>query len=186
MATRRRSRSGRDAEKRSLSSLLAHTATVVGVMSGVVGLVFLLRPELQPEPPARERSATLALLDVQPRLTRRQYMQRVDLAPADFDFTSEQLGERGAFVEYRYTLVGYKGKELPVKHELIDATSGDQVAEAEMFHIEPLANEDTGEWHAFVPLPRRNGRFFVLLRLFEPEGVVPLYRLKTSTFRVSR
>jgi hypothetical protein len=172
------------AGRRSLSSVLAQVATVVGVLSGVAGLVFLLRPDLQPQPSSPKRSATLALLDLQPRLTRRQYMQRVRLSPAGSGLTPAQLGERGAFIEYRYALVGYKGKELPVTHQLIDDTSGDQVSDAEMYRIEPLVDEDTGAWHAFVPLPHRRGRFFVLLQLFEPAGVVPLDRLKTRTFRV--
>lgn len=171
--------------QRSASSVLTHVATVVGVLSGVVGLVFLLRPDLAPEPPARERSATLALLDVQPQLTRRQYLQRVDLSPAGSGLTPAQLDERGAFVEYRYNLVGYKGKRLPVKHELFDAATADEVSEAEEFSIEPLAAEDTGEWHAFVPVPRR-GRFFVRLQLSEPNGIVPLDRRRTQTFSARR
>jgi hypothetical protein len=185
MARRRRSEAASVTEKRSLSSVLTLVATIIGVLSGVAGLVFLLRPDLQPEPPPPKRSASLALVDVQPRLTRRQYLQRVDLSPKDFDFTTKQLSERGAFVEYRYVVTGYKGKELPVKHELIDSISGDQVSEAETFLIQPLANEDTGDWHAFVPFPGRAGRFYVLLALLEPNGVVPLDRLKTPTLRIA-
>jgi hypothetical protein len=183
MARTSRSEAGGATGKRSLSTVLAQAATVVGVLSGVVGLMFLLRPDLQPQPSSPKRSATLALLDLQPRLTRRQYMQRTHLSAAGSGLTPEQLDERGAVIEYRYAVIGYKGKELPVKHQLIDETSGDLVSEAEMYLIEPLVDEDTGAWHAFVPLPRRSGRFFVLLQLFEPEGLVPLDRIKTRTFR---
>jgi hypothetical protein len=165
--------------------VLAQLATVVGMVSGVIGLVFLLSPNLRPEPDSPARSATLALLDVQPRLTRRQYLQRVDMSSATDTFTPKQLSERGVFVEYRYTVVGYKGKDLPVKQELIDAASGDQISEAKTILIQPLVTEDTGAWNAWMQLPNRRGEFYVLLQLLEPKGVVPLDRLKTPTFRAA-
>ena len=59
--------------KRWPSSLLGQVATLVSVLSGVVGLVFLLNPDAQPERASAQRSATLAMLEHQPQLTRRMY-----------------------------------------------------------------------------------------------------------------
>jgi hypothetical protein len=172
---------GGEGARRSAGAWLGYVAAAVGIVSGLVGLMFVLLPNLQPEPPARHKGVKLTRLDFQPRLTFRQYLQRVD-QPAT-SFTPERLSQPGAFLEYRFVITGYKGQRLPVRYELIDASSGDQVAEARPFTIEPLAAQDSGTWHAWVPLPRRARRLFVILQVFQPEGVVPLDRLRTASFR---
>src|SRR5215217_1804105 len=143
---------------RSPAAVLGIAATAVGLISSVVGLVLVVRPDLQPEPPARAKSVHLRELDFESRVTRRQYLQRFDLPTTSFRATD--LRAPGAFLEYRYEINGYKGDRLPVKYELIDARTGDEAKQGKPFLLEAVAPEDAGTWHAWVPYPNRTGSFY--------------------------
>jgi hypothetical protein len=85
-------------------------------------------------------------------------------------------------VQFHFVVTGYEGKPLPLKWELFDARSGDQVGESRAITVKAQSNRDEGDWHAWVPLPQRRGRFFVLVQILDPEGVVPLAQLQTPDF----
>jgi hypothetical protein len=167
-------------KKRSLLSLVTKIGGAATAISAVLGVVFVLWPQLKPEPPPPEKSAQLAKLTVDRKVTFGQYLDRFDL-PKDA-FSAKQLARQGAFLQFRIETKGFKDKELPLKWELFDAKSGDQVGESKSTFVEPGANTDSLSWHAWVPLPRRKGPFFVLVQLLNDKGVVPLDRLQTKPF----
>lgn len=166
--------------KRSVLGLVTKIGGVATAITAIATLVFLFWPGLKPEPPPPEKSAELAKLTVDRNVSFRQYLDRVDL-PADA-FGRKELARLGVFLQFRIETTGFKGKKLPLKWELFNAKSGDQVGESQATLIHPSANTDSLSWHAWVPLPRRKGPFFVLVQLLNEKGAVPLDRLQTKPF----
>jgi hypothetical protein len=167
--------------KHSPIAIVGAIGTTVTVVSAVVGLVFGLAPGLKPEPPAPKRSAKLASVEFVPSLSMRQMLDRTDQSNAGL--TRKELAARVVFLRYRFETVGYKGKELPIKTELIHA-NGDQVHEQRPFAIVPQANEDDGTWYTWARLPRDGARYRLVLQIFEPNEVVPIDELRSEPFRV--
>lgn len=161
-------------------AVVAAIGTILTVLTGAIGLVFLLAPALKPEPPPPKRSAKLGTVEFVPRLTMRQMLDRTDQSTQGL--TQDELAARVVFLRYRFETVGYKGKELPVKTELIRA-NGDQVREERPFTIEPEANEDNGTWFTWTSLPRDRGRYRLLIQIFEPRELVPIDELRSDFFR---
>jgi hypothetical protein len=86
-------------------------------------------------------------------------------------------------VEFDYAIAGYEGKRLPLRWQLVDARTADQVAQSEDIAIKAQAMADRGTWFVWVPLPRgRARRFFVQIQLYKPAGTVPLSRVRTARF----
>jgi hypothetical protein len=167
-------------KERSLLSLVTKISGAATAISAVLGVVFILWPQLKPEPPPPVKSAQLAKLTVDRKVTFGQYLDRFDL-PKDA-FSANQLARQGVFLQFRIETTGFKGKELPLKWELFDAKSGNQVGESKSTFVEPGANTDSLSWHAWVPLPGRKGPFFVLVQLLNEKGIIPLDRLQTRPF----
>jgi hypothetical protein len=155
-------------EERSIWTVVGRASAVVGLLGGVAGLLFLLVPELQPKPDPPVRKASFAELQVEPGLTRRQYLQRVDLDPGGLD--AKTLAQRGAFLEFDVQATGYRGKPLALKLELVNA-SGDEVGQEQSTTIRPAADEDAIAWQAFLVYPpAAKGSFVARMELFDPDG----------------
>ena len=160
-------------------------ATVVGLITGIAGLIFLVRPELQPkastpkQPPSRT-SAALKQLVVRSGVTRAQYLALTDQAPTGF--TRPQLEATGVFLRFRVTISGFEGLPLTLKREVFDVRSGDQVIEEGSITITPPKSSIARDWHDWAELPRRRGRFFVVMKLLAPDEDAPLATLQTRDF----
>jgi hypothetical protein len=167
------------------TTLLKILGSIVTVVSGIVGLLFLFLPDLQPdepdEPPSNQQ-AKLSELRLDPNITRAQYLDRMDYASKGFP--KKELAVRGAFVEYRVEIVGYKGELLILKWELIDALSGDQLDEDRSDGWVPAVNRAAASDGIFVPLPRKTRMYYVRLELLRKGqyGFVPLTRATTERF----
>lgn len=170
----------RSTHQRSPMATVAAIGTILTVISAGIGLVFLFAPGLKPDPPAPTRSAKLTSVEFVPRLSMRQVLDRTDQSTEGL--TRKELAARAVFLRYRFETVGYRGKELPVKTELIRA-NGDQVHEQRPFVIVPEANEDNGTWFTWARLPRDRDRYRLLLQIFEPNEVVPIDALQSEPFR---
>lgn len=170
---------------RSLPVRIARWASgVVGFTATVLGLVFVLFPALKPEPPPPVKGATLTNATPE-QLTWGQYLDRDDVDRAPYDAAA--LRRRGIYVEFDYTIEGYKDKPLPLRWQLIDAQSGEQLGNARDTHITALANSDRGTQPVWVQLPQRPARLvYVQLQFFEPKGVVSIGRVRTPSLRVAR
>jgi len=169
---------------RSLPRVARWTTGVVGFAATLLGVVFVLFPALQPEPPAPTKGAKLSD-PTRERLSWGQYLDRKDLDRAPYD--APALRRRGIFVEFDYAIEGYKNKALPLRWQLIDASRGDQLGKSRDTLIVPEASTDKGSWDVWVPLPRRRvQRLFVQLQLYNDRGDVPIGRVRTPPFRASK
>jgi hypothetical protein len=155
------------------------TATVVGLITGILGLVFLLRPDLQPDEPATRKQATLEQASLEQPITRRAYLNRTDQL-AD-GFTAEQLAERGVLVRLRVHIDGFAGVPLTLGRELIDE-QGEEVMDDKAFTIKPPQPELDRDWQDWVPLEGRQGRYFLTFKLLAPDEDAPLATLETDPF----
>jgi hypothetical protein len=157
------------------------TAAVVGFAATLTGLIFALWPALKPEGPPAVRSAKLSNLAVDRNITFGQYLDRIEQSRRPYG--RAELAERGVLVQFDFAIQGYKGKRLPLRWQLIDARSGEQLDQSRDLLITPLASSDSGSWPVWVKTPRgRSRRLYVQLQLYNDRGSVPLSRLRTETF----
>jgi hypothetical protein len=181
---RRRRRAAASAWKRpSAGALLALAGTIIGLVSGIVGLVFLFKPDLKPSVETAKQAATLSRLRMQPNTSFRQYLDRVDL-PAT-PYTKPQLARRGALLQFRVGITGFEGERLTLKWELFEAATGDQINESKATTITPTTETNEATWPFWVPLPKRTGRFYAVVELKQQKEdyLLSLDTLQTKPFR---
>jgi hypothetical protein len=158
-------------------TFVKQAAAVVGLVSAVFGLVFLLLPQLRPDvsqgtPPATTqedtgpRSGRLSAIVLDDRTTQRQYHQRADL-PSD-GFTEAQLARIGAFVQFRIELTGYRDREVRLRRELVDARTGDEIGQVQTTSITPRASPESAPWPDWVALRPGTGRYVLVYKLVDP------------------
>jgi hypothetical protein len=166
-------------------AIVGASATVVGLISGVLGLIFLVLPGLKPVAPerdgqARATSAGLTQIDLEPRISRGQFLARTD--QPTMGFTREQLAVPGAFIRYRVRIRGFEDVPLTVRRELVDARTGNEMSESSAFTITPPSDEVERDWHDWIPLSGRAGRYFAIIKLLAEGEDAPLATLKTDAF----
>jgi hypothetical protein len=173
-------------ERRRFSPARVVTAasTLVGLVSGIIALVFVFAPQLEPDPPEPKPTRTavrLAPLTFEPRISRRQFLERTDTDR--LGFTETQLAQPGAFVRFRVAIKGFKNIPLTLKRELIDVESGDEVSDISPVTITPPEADLERDWQDWIPLPPRTGTYYVVIKLLAKGEVAPLATLQTKTFR---
>jgi hypothetical protein len=166
----------------SAGAALALAGTIVGLVSGIVGLVFLFKPDLQPSGEADEQAATLSRLSVKEDASFREYLARVDLPPTGY--TETHLARRGALLRFRVRVSGFEGERLVLKWELFDAASGEQVNESKATTLRATRGTNEANWHFWVPLPRREGSFYAIVELQQQQEhhALALDTLQTDPF----
>jgi hypothetical protein len=155
---------------------LTEASVVVGLVAGIVALVFKFAPDWQPLPDPDEINA--AISDIKPRhpVTFKRFLQRQQL-PIPPDMTPGFLARRGVMVEFHYEIVGASGKRLRLTWELSDAKTNELVAgEPSAYALTPSKNDDAGDWAIWVPAPRAGRTYYVTVTIFKPQG--PPYQLK--------
>jgi hypothetical protein len=162
-------------------AVVGGAATIVGLVSGILGLVFLLQPDLQPggDDDATRTRATLEQTSFAPSITRRAFLARTDQSAQGF--TAEQLAERGAFVRFRVRIDGFQGVPITLSRELIDE-AGEEVEDEKAIRITPPRAEVDRDWYDWVPLDERRGRYFLTFKLIAPDEDAPLATLETDPF----
>ena len=156
---------------------VARIGTLVGVLTGIVSLVVVLRGEFSPDPPP-EKAVALSDLALE-RRTFGQYLDEKEL-PHD-PYSKTQLQRRGMYVQFHVEIVGWQGERLPLRWQLLDQ-DGDIVQQDKLIEIEPTANKDSSDWDFWVALPPRKGPFRIRIRLYQPDRIVPLRRLVSEPF----
>jgi hypothetical protein len=140
---------------------------VVGLISGVAGLFFLLFPQYRPErhEPAASQSASISGVVVNPHTTRGQFLDYSD--QSKLGFTKAQLDVVGASAFARVRIVGYRGKKLTLERQVINARTGDVIGVARDFLVEPLANSVTHRWWDWTPLRHGRGGYIMVIKLLD-------------------
>jgi hypothetical protein len=162
--------------------MLALAGTIVALVSGIVGLVFLFKPDLQPSGEAAKQAATLSQLNVKPNAAFGEYLARVDLPTTPY--TKNQLARRGALLRFRVAITGFEGERLLLKWELFDDATGEQIDESQATTIRPTTETNEAIQHFWVPLPRRRGQFNAVVELKQQKNssLLSLDTLQTEPF----
>jgi len=152
----------------------------VSFAATLVGLIFVLWPALKPDglPVAKGASVTDVTLD---RASFGQYLARVAVSRSGYP--QAQLKRPGVLVGVELKVKGYRDKRLPIRWQIVDERTGDQIQQSRDLFYTPSASEDQNTWSIWVPLPRGRGRrFFVEVELLDDRGAVPLGRARTHHF----
>jgi hypothetical protein len=186
-STGRRRRAGRDEPPRRRDALLGgarSVATIVAFVGTLLGVVFLLWPSLKPEGPTQTESVTLDRPTLDRNVTFGQYLDRIEESRAPY--RPDTLARRGVLVEFDFVITGYRDKQLPIRWQLIDAQSGDQLDQSRDISLVPRVTNEHGTWHVWAATPKhRARRLFVQIQLYDRRGGVPLGRLRTRVFASS-
>lgn len=123
---------------------------------------------------------------VQEELSWGQYLDRTQgLHRAPYDAAA--LRQRGIYVDFHFSIDGYRDKELPLRYELLDARNGDQLGQSSNALIVPTAQTDSGRWSVWVPLGQHAARpVNVELILYDQTGKIPLDDIRTPTILAPR
>jgi hypothetical protein len=155
-------------------ALVGQAAAVVGLIGGVVGLVFTFVPSLRPgSGSGAAPTAKLEISDVNERATVREYaeaegMQLGSLSPA-------ALRVLGVLTTVHYTTTGFEGKELQLVVSLASGETGATVCRK--VHKLAVGGGITPTFRAFTPFPSKPAApdelFNVHVTLFRPDGKPP-------------
>jgi hypothetical protein len=152
----------------------------IGLAIAVVGGLFALWPLIKPHGAPATKAARLSNLTLDRDITFGQYLDRKELSRKPY--SASLLARRGAYVAFDFRVEGYRGKRLPLRWQLMDARTGDQLDQSRDVSITPGAMTDQGSWDVWVPLPRGHLRFYVQVQLYDNAGLVPIGRLRTERF----
>ena len=163
---------------RSLKAILGGAAAVIGVVASATALIFTFAPDLQPSPAPRTQSAGLSELTVDEGATFAQYLARID-QPTE-GYTDALLQRRGALLDFRVRIEGFKDRTLVLKWELFNNQSGDQIDESTAIQVEATNETNEATWQFWIPVPDEAGPYFAIVELLEQK---PNHRLKLATLR---
>ena len=163
-------------------SLAKKGGIVVGLISGVLGLFFLLFPQYRPvvDDEVKEQKAEISGLVLNPDTTKGQYLDYSD--KSKLGFTKEQLAVLGTAAFARVQLVGYKGKTLTFERELVDARSGDVIGQARDFKVTPTVDDVTHRWWDWTPLRHGRGSYIMVLKVLDEDEASAITCGQTPTF----
>ena len=180
--------------KRGLRKWLADLSTgvktiggVAGAIAAVLGVLFLLVPNLRPEGTPEEGSATFEKPTLEQPVTFGQYLRRVELPQTGY--TVEQLQEAGVIAAVQLTIKGYRGERLPLRWYVLDLGTHDIVDEqSKRYTFQPDRNVTPLTWPFWVAVPDSPGPFKIVFEIYPPNakpgkpGVVPFAKAETDSF----
>jgi hypothetical protein len=152
----------------------------VAAVAVVAAALFALWPLLKPEDTPPTKAARLSGLTLDRDLRFDQYLDRKGLSRAPY--RPARLARHGAYVTFLFRIEGYRHKRLPLRWQLFDARTGDQLDQSRDYAITPAANTDQGNWDFWVPLPRGHKRFSIQVQLYDNAGLVPIGQVQTKRF----
>jgi hypothetical protein len=157
-----------------------------GLAIAVIGIVAMLLPSLSPQNQPATRAARLSNPTLDSNVTFGQYLDRKGMSRKPYTATPALLARRGAYLRFDFRVQGFKGKNLPLRWQLIDADTGDQLDHSNAVSIRPDADTDQASWDFWVPFRRGHRRMYVELQLYGPDGRVPIGRLRTDQYRAPK
>jgi hypothetical protein len=163
---------------------LGQSAALVGLIGGVVGLLFIFKPGWKPQPPSQVGTVEFSDVHARQPVTFKRYLQRLKLSPGNM--SPAMLRRKGVLIEFHAHIVGFRSKELPLRWELNDAASDDLVAQDEAISIEPSTTDEGRTWFVWAPTPKTRRRYYLTVTLYQPpkgKVDVPLGSFDSPTFR---
>lgn len=152
--------------------IVGQAAVVVGLIGGIVGLVFTFVPGLRPGSNTNP-TADLELADVNGRATLREYLNSEGIPPGTL--SPGALKRLGVLATIHYTSSGLGGKELPLVVSLTSRETGHVVCQ-HTYRVKagggaPLTFRS---WSPFPATPQTASDSYNLhVTLFPPDGKPP-------------
>lgn len=143
--------------------MLTLTGTIVALVSGILGLLFLLKPDLKPSGKAPKEAATLSLMGFEPSAPQREYLARLGMSTRPY--SQRDLARRGALFTVRVAITGFEGKQLVLRSELFARASGKQIDESKARKITPTNDTVEAIQYLWIPLPSRRGKYYAVVEL---------------------
>jgi hypothetical protein len=168
-----------------LSTSVKAAGGLAGAVASVLALVFLLIPNLQPQPDEESDTGSAALSEprVETPVTFGQYLDRVELPRASYG--DEQLRQPGALVTAEVAIKGYRGQALPMRWYLLDGAGDIADQQSRRHSITADRDEAPAVWPFWVALPEGRGPFRVVVEAYPPKagpGVVALDSVESAPF----
>jgi hypothetical protein len=180
-------------KKRNPLAYVGQAAALVGLIGGIIGLLFLFKPGWKPQPPPDVGTLKITDVNVRRPVTFGRYLQRVRLPP--LGVTKAYQRRPGLLIEFDYQAEGFRGKRLPIQWELIDAktndrvivknAAGDDAAGNDAVGITPSTNNEGAKWFVWVPTPEAGKTYYVTVTIYQPrkgDVDVPLADFDTPKF----
>jgi hypothetical protein len=153
-------------------------STVVSLLVGVLTLIFLVRPALQPEGEQVATSAVLGNPHLESNVALGDYYQRLQWTPPE-SFSDTELQSTGAVIGFSVAIEGFKGSTLPLRWSVLDAETMERLSEKHLVDqpgwpdgtFTPESQHDQASGEVWVQIPERSGRYIVRLALLDPGGV---------------
>jgi hypothetical protein len=155
--------------------LAKQAGVVVGLVSGVAGLLFLFFPGLRPGTgggSAADQLPMISAVTATPGVTQGAFLASHDRKPTGF--TKAQLAVVGSSISAQIQIFGYRGKHLPLEYQVLDAKTQQPVATGRPFLMTPDVDRVSRPWWEWVPRPARRGSYYVEVKLFDEHGVAAL------------
>jgi hypothetical protein len=158
------------------SPTLGQASALVGLIAGIVALVFIFKPGWKPQPATDVAKAAITDTHVVQPFTFKRYLQRQQFAIPE-GLMPAYLARRGTMIAFHYEITGLRHKKLQLRWELSNASTNDLVSsENSAFTLVPSTNDDAGDWSVWVPAPRKGRNYYVTVTIYQPQG--PPYELK--------
>jgi hypothetical protein len=155
---------------------LGQASALVGVIGGIVALIFIFEPGWKPQSTPDVAKATITDTHVVQPFTFKRYLQRQQF-PVPTGLTPAYLARPGTMIAFHYEITGLRHKKLPLRWELSDASTNDLVAsQNSAFTLIPSTNDDAGDWSVWVPSPKKGRSYYVTVTIYQAKG--PPYELK--------
>jgi hypothetical protein len=163
------------------TGFIAQTGALVGVVAGVLSLVFIAKPGCQPQAPVDFAAGSISDVRIERGVSFGQYLDRLELSHGTI--SDAFLNRPGVLIQFHYAIKGFKGKMLPLSTQLIDEDSHDRVGEVERgVAIHPVTNEEERDWYAWISVPEMKRKYHAVVTIYAPDGRVPLRAFPTEPF----
>jgi hypothetical protein len=177
-APRRRRR--RRATKRrpfNVFGIVGQVATLIGLLTGILSLLFIARPGCEPKAPPDVSAAEISA-EIEHGVQFRYYLDRTGTAKGTL--SQAKLRERGVLVVMHVKAEGHRGHGLPVRWQLFDSDSA--TVDAGDAIIKPDKNAGTLDAYAWVTPSNPQRQYRVVATVFQPDGRIALDSYRTEPF----
>jgi hypothetical protein len=163
---------------------LETVATILGIVSGVFGLAFVVAPDLAPDK-SSSRTATMTVREVDARIRHGEYVTKTG---SEVPLKRIDRSEVGNVVWLEIGLQGYEGKEPVVQYGLHDPGRGGALIDGTERQVRlrrPASQDETLFVPIWVGYPQ-TGRFEAHFRLVEDDEVREIAstgRMRASQYR---
>jgi|GEM_PF-3365030 len=157
-----------------LSKKIIIWGSIASAITGILGFIFLVLPDLKPEPhrPPPTMGAELTDLSLEYGVNHAEYLRSKGLAATPSDFN-----ETGVIIHFTAKIAGFKGEKCQVWGSVYDSQAVSKLFDLpEGRNFTSDADEDRASSELWVPSPVRKGAFFVRLELYDPKNTRLTYK----------